>query len=528
MRKDKGTMGKISLGNLILIVIIIAAFVVVLILRFGGKGDGKEVRPVDTKKTGTKPAASALDRPISVGIVTWGGYAGGIMSNNGFEANKNCDFYRNYGIQVDIKVIDDFVQSRSAFKAGGDKGGIDIMWATVDAYALEYPALKVLNPKTIMQYDWSRGGDAIAVDSTKIKTARDLRDKTMSVAEDTPSHYFALFVLEEAGLRPGDVKWRFVNSAIDAANVFKAGQVDATVSWSPDVYIAARERQGGKILMSTREATHLIADIFVARGDFIEKYPEAVKGFVNGWLDGVDKVHNNPEPVIKLMAKGFNLPIEDSRAMLGDVHLPNYADNMAFFNPVNNPVSYDAVFSKASNLWKKMGKIDEVCQARETRDTRFLIEIANNFPDQERADPSAQFTAPATGPDQPQEELLTKQVTISFHSNSAQLDDTAKSVVRNEVAGFVATYGSCYVSIEGNTDNTGAYDLNKILSRRRAEAVRNFLIEEFQMPSNRFSVQGNAWDKPWDNRPIEESNSTAEGRAKNRRTDVVIRKAGGN
>jgi NitT/TauT family transport system substrate-binding protein len=402
------------------------------------------------------------------------------------------------------------------------------MWATVDAYALEYPALKVLNPKTIMQYDWSRGGDAIAVDSTKIKTAKDLREKTMSVAEDTPSHYFALFVLEEAGLRPGDVKWRFVNSAIDAANVFKAGRVDATVSWSPDVYIAAREREGGKILMSTREATHLIADIFVARGDFIEKYPEAVKAFVNGWLDGVDKVHNNPEHVIKLMAKGFNLSEADSEAMLGDVHLPNYADNMAFFNPVNNPVSYDAVFTKSSNLWEKLGKIDEVCQARETRNTRFLIDIANNFPDQERADPIGRASAPALESDQPQVEVMTKQVTISFGTNIANLDDNAKSVVRNEVAGFVATYGGCSVSIEGNTDNTGAYEHNKTLSRRRAEAVRNFLVEEFRMPAIRFIIKGNAWDKTWDGLSLEESNATAEGRAKNRRTDVVIRKAAGN
>jgi NitT/TauT family transport system substrate-binding protein len=516
MRKSPG---KVSVGNVILILVIVAVFAYLLITKLGDKSE-----PTTTEEPGKVSKAVGLDRPVNVGIVTWGGYAGGIMANNGFKANKNCDFYRNYGIQVDLKVIDDFVQSRSAFKAGGEKGGVDIVWATVDAYALEYPALKELNPKCIMQYDWSRGGDAIAVDSNKIKTAKDLKGKSVSVAEDTPSHYFALFVVEEAGLKPRDIQWRFVNSAIDAANVFKAGRVDATVSWSPDVYIAAKERPGGKILMSTREATNLIADIFVARGDFIEKYPEVIDKFVNGWLDGVEKVHRDPKPVIKLMAEGFNLPMEDSEAMLGDVHLPNYADNMAFFDSFN-PVGYDAIFNKSSELWRNLGKIKEVCLAKETRNTKFLLNIANSYTGQKRADPvvTAAPAKPAAGPGT---EILTKQVTINFPTGVSELDYNAQAVVRNQVAGFVATYGGCFVSIEGNTDNTGNYQFNKSLSLKRAEAVRDFLIKEFNMSSNRFEVKGNAWDKTFDGLPVRQSNATDEGRAKNRRTDIVIRSAG--
>ncbi|MBN2000214.1 ABC transporter substrate-binding protein [candidate division KSB1 bacterium] len=498
-------------GPIIVIVIILLVFGFLLWQRLGNK----------VTVTGKD---SPIDRPIQVGIVTWGGYAGGIMENNGFDATKDCDFYRDHGIQVKLNVIDDFVQSRSAFKAGGDKGGIDIVWGTVDAYALEYPALKELNPQCIMQYDWSRGGDAIAVDGTRIKEAKDLVGKSISVAEDTPSHYFALFVLEETGLKPRDVQWRFVNSAIDAANVFKAGRVDATVSWSPDVYIAARERPGGKILMSTREATNLIADIFIARGDFIDKHPEAVKRFVTGWLDGVDKVHRDPEPVIKLMAKGFNLAESDSRDMLGDVHLPNHADNMAFFDSFN-PVGYDKIFEKASKLWRVLGKINEIAQAKESRNTAFLMDAETAFRGQQRADPVAKGVLPkATGESK---DAITKQVTINFPVGSASLDYNAQTVVRNEVAQFVSTFGGCYVSIEGNTDNTGSYDLNKRLSLERATSVRDFLIEEFRMPAQRFEVKGNAWDKPWDGKPVSVSNATAEGKARNRRTDIVIRSYGG-
>jgi len=512
-KKNRWREGKISVSHVLLIFLAIAALVVIY-LRLSGNKDGTE------SKTNGKTGVN-LDRPIRVGIVTWGGYAGGVMANNGFDANQNCDFYRNYGIEVDLKVIDDFVESRSAFKAGGDKGGIDIVWGTVDAYALEYPALKLLGVKCIMQYDWSRGGDAIAVDGNIIRTAKDLKGKTIAVAEDTPSHYFALFVLSEAGLRPSDINWRFVNSAIDAANVFKAGKVDAAVSWSPDVYIAARERSGGKILMSTREATNLIADIFIARGDFIEKYPEEIERFIKGWHEGVDKVHQNPEPVIKLMAKGFNLPEDDSRAMLGDVHLPNYPDNMAFFDSFS-PIGYDAIYNNASKIWKDLGKISEIAPPKETRQTIFLTNVADNFKGQKRVDPIIEsgYVKKGTGEE---ETLIEKQVTINFVSNAAELDVNAQADVRNKIAGFVATYGGCFVSIEGNTDNTGAYQHNKVLSEQRAASVRDFLIKEFNMPADRFEIKGNAWDKPWDGLSVIESNATDSGKAKNRRTDIVIK-----
>src|SRR6266571_2072646 len=117
-----------------------------------------------------------LNRPIKVAIVLWGGYAGGIMANGGMAPNKDSVFSRDFGIQVELLQIDDFTKSRDAFRAGGDRGGVDIMWSTVDAYALEYGGLTRLNPKAIMQYDWSRGGDAIAVDAS-IKSVRHLKGK---------------------------------------------------------------------------------------------------------------------------------------------------------------------------------------------------------------------------------------------------------------------------------------------------------------------------------------------------------------
>ena len=461
---------------------------------------------------GTMAGGSRLNRPIKVAIVTWGGYAGGIVANGGFAPNRDSLFYKDLRIQVELLVIDDFEKSRDAFRAGGDKGGVDIMWSTVDAYALEYGGLTRLGPKAIMQYDWSRGGDAIAADAS-IKSVGDLKGKKLACAEATPSHYFALFVLTRGNLTKRDVDWVFTTSAVEAANVFKAGKVDASVSWSPDVYIAARERQGGHILASTREATNLIADIFVARGDFLEQHPEDARRFVAGWLKGVELASQSPDKTAALLARSFSgIGLEDAKGMLQDVKLPNYAENRAFFDPKASLVNYNTIYKTAQGIWRKIGKIKEVHEPYQTVDIRFLEAAAEFFPQAREAEPEFQFTAPPRAAAAP---ILTKTVSVYFPTGSATLDENAKAVLDIQVVELAATFGNAYMRIAGNTDNVGGRESNVRLSKARAEAVAQYLVSR-GFDRNKFEVGGHGPDKPV------ASNATEEGRAKNRRTDFEV------
>jgi NitT/TauT family transport system substrate-binding protein len=461
------------------------------------------------------PAGGArLNRPLRVAIVLWGGYAGGIMANGGMMPNRESVFSKDFGIQVELLQIDDFVKSRDAFRAGGDKGGVDIMWSTVDAYALEYGGLSKLDPKAILQYDWSRGGDAIAVDSS-IQSVADLRGKKLACAQETPSHYFALYTLSQGGLSNRDVNWVFTDSAVEAANVFKAGRVEAAVSWSPDVYVAARERQGGHILASTKEASNLIADIFVARGDLVDRYPEDVRRFVGGWLRGVDMVQKNPERAAVLLQKsltGVN-SIEDARAMLEDVKLPDYAENKGFFDPQGSLVNYFTIYQTAQGIWRKIGKIKDVYPPQQTVDTRFMDAAAEWFPQSsQQARPEFEFKVPPRAAAAP---ILTKTVSIYFPSGSASLDENAKAVLDTQVVDLAATFGSAYMRIAGNTDNVGTRETNVRLSRARADAVTRYLVSK-GFDRNKFEVVGNGPDKPV------ASNDSDEGRARNRRTDFEV------
>ena len=73
------------------------------------------------------------------------------------------------------------------------------------------------------------------------------------------------------------------------------------------------------------------------------------------------------------------------------------------------------------------------------------------------------------------------------------------------------------ISIEGHTDNQGESDYNKVLSTERAMAVKDYLIEVGINESRLFS-RGFG-----ENKPIE-TNNTEQGRAKNRRVEVIILK----
>jgi outer membrane protein OmpA-like peptidoglycan-associated protein len=71
------------------------------------------------------------------------------------------------------------------------------------------------------------------------------------------------------------------------------------------------------------------------------------------------------------------------------------------------------------------------------------------------------------------------------------------------------------VIVEGHTDDIGTHEYNQELSDARAKTVADAL-EERGVPPSRITTKGFAYDRPV------ASNDTAEGQAKNRRTEIVI------
>ncbi len=457
---------------------------------------------------------------IKVGVVTWGGYAGGQYFNKGFKANTRSRFYQDYGFQVEFKVLDDFEASRNAFRADE----VNLLWATIDAFPTEVNGLKDFDPVVVWQADWSRGGDAIVARRGITKVA-DLKGKKVAVAEMTPSHSFLIWLLDAGGLSAREVQIVPQASAIDAAEVFKSGRVDAAVVWSPDDILCVKAVPGSRILESTRSATNIIADVFVAKRTWADRNQKRLQQLYEGWMTGAAEINTNPRvrrEAAEILAREFTatgtaLTPDEAEEMIGNVRLTTHGDNKNFFGLSNQykGVTGNDLYARMSDIYSDLGYIEGsvpnwrlIAYPGLVNNTSLTSEI--HFPEQQKT-----FSA-ATEADKTKEAVATKRVSINFRTGEYQLDENAKYIIDREFVNIAKAFGSTRIRIEGNTDNTGSRATNKRLSEQRAQAVANYLANEHAMPRNRFIVVGNGPDKPV------ASNGTADGRAQNRRTDFEL------
>ncbi|MDF2152360.1 OmpA family protein [Vibrio sp. CAU 1672] len=110
--------------------------------------------------------------------------------------------------------------------------------------------------------------------------------------------------------------------------------------------------------------------------------------------------------------------------------------------------------------------------------------------------------------------LLRMENGIGFSSSSYQLDAGIHNTLRG-VARILVEYPDTSLVIDGYTDSTGSESYNQTLSERRAESVRQFLISQ-NVAAGRAIARGNGERYPLC------TNSTAEGRACNRRVEIQI------
>lgn len=71
------------------------------------------------------------------------------------------------------------------------------------------------------------------------------------------------------------------------------------------------------------------------------------------------------------------------------------------------------------------------------------------------------------------------------------LDNDARALIDREFVPIAKQFNNARVRIEGNTDNTGNRAYNESLSSRRAQAVANYLINDYGFDPNRFIIVGN-------------------------------------
>ena len=465
----------------------------------------------------------------------WIGWMPIIAANHGTKPNTDSIFYKKYGFKVEMVLMDDPVAARDAYAAGK----MHTVWGTVDMMALFAPELikdSRTAPRVFQQIDWSAGGDGIVV-RNQIKSVKDLKDKTIVCAQNSPSEYFITTLLMSAGLKISDVRMKYTSTAFEAAAAFVADKsIDACVSWSPDIYKISERIAGTRILTSTAEANKLIADVYAFRADFCRDHPDIVKNFVAGVFEGIDYVKENTDQVAQWMADAFAMKPEDIKGMMNDAHTTNFAENVQFFLNKSNPTNFERTWKNSCIVYRELGRIDAPVAFDQVVDFSVIKELQEAGTFAKQLDQSVvTFTPQDYRKIKAEAPILTQTIRINFYPNSANPYEPARDLLENIIKGklydpsvgatvervgnLAGQFGRCAIIISGHTDSSmkgiAPYAAVKQLSLDRAEAVKAALIEKFKFDPNKFVVDGNAWDKPAD--PSDPYNQ-----ALNRRVEVSV------
>jgi len=299
---------------------------------------------------------------------------------------------------------------------------------------------------------------------------------------------------------------------IEPATLFAQQKVAAAVAWDPDMSDAVAKRPGSRKIYDTKVANRLIADILVVSDSFAAKNPETLSKLLEGWLEGVQFINQQPSRAHTLIGtiKDFNIPADLAKTMLDGVRLADYADNKNFFGTRGADSDYQNVMKMATEMYRELRLVKGSPDLEASVDRRYVDAMSDKF--------SSKSTETAVEYQQPGKSatpFATQRRAIYFETGSATITADSRAVV-DEIGGFMRAYENTVVDVDGNTDSVGARDMNLGLSRQRADSVRKYLLQKYGFPPERLRTSGNGPDKPV------ATNDSPEGREQNRRTDIKI------
>ncbi len=114
-------------------------------------------------------------------------------------------------------------------------------------------------------------------------------------------------------------------------------------------------------------------------------------------------------------------------------------------------------------------------------------------------------------------EVTINEAQGGFELGRAELPDAARARVDQLIAQLQADPQNVYFEIEGHTDSTGSERRNMQLGMQRADSVKLYLYDQYNVPLHRMSVLSFGEERPT------APNDTADGRAQNRRVVIRVR-----
>ncbi len=477
-------------------------------------GGGNSVLSALGVGNSSKGQLGSANNPLTVSLVSFHGYAPGLVANGDSLTTQAGSIYAQQGINVKFVIQDDVPTLTTIFEAKTAQ----CAWRTSDFWAQEQPNLRngKLDAKAVMVVDNTRGADAIISKDPTINSVEDLAGKTVALLEFTPSHGMMIDALDNSSLtgkKKASVKILKINADEGTGGVraaYEAGKVDAAALWDPDLSLALRS--GGKVIYSTKTATNLIFDIMVCDTRVLKDAAgaEAIQKFVTGWMEGVTASKANPDRAVNALVKSEELfdalAKKEGKAFIkglfSNLAWTGLADNVRILG-MSEPGAtnhYERVYQQFDGVYRKAGALanpnSPVIKPSDSFDYRFIQALVANDRQAvvQAAVPVDNFSE--SGRARATRVSVTKPVSVQFETGSATLSKMGKSTIDSDIVPMAQNNGAAYLEISGNTDSTGDRKMNQRLSLDRARVVADYLMQQWDVPAARLKIAGNGPDKP--------------------------------
>lgn len=501
------------------------------------------------------PLADIITTPVGeiqasaftqVPLITWGGDEATILANGNSVQTAPGSIFARKKLKLRLKRTDVFTEQVEAYLRGESpylRGTLGMLNMAMEVMNKD-PRTK---PVVIYQLTWSSGGDCLVV-KDGIKSAKDLRGKTIALQAYGPHVYYLSKVLNDAGLTLRDVNIKWVNDLTGTANspldAFYTQEVDAALMIIPDGLVltsngavgtgAEGSVKGARILLSTKTANRIISDVYAVRSDYFSSHRQEVEDFVHGLMLGEEELRkrsrekgSRPQPYTETLTAAAQIlldsrdAIADAEALLADCEYAGFGGNIRFFTDPNYPRNLETLSSQIQSALINLNLLSRKYSLSAAQfDYNGFKEGLTNISDVvvpkfDTAQVSNVIQRKQQQDTLNEGELFSFEVFFQPNQNNFSADMYTQAFDR--VIDLASTYGGAIITVEGHSDPLGylkakkrgdsSMVLKKIkqsaknLSLSRANAVRSSLIQYASgrgiiMDETQFAVVGHGIMKP--------------------------------
>ncbi|HPQ53442.1 MAG TPA: hypothetical protein PK253_09340 [Spirochaetota bacterium] len=458
-------------GKLVLVSLIAAAVLAVLAAGDVVSCNDNRIMPI-FQGSDLEGEKWSNERPLRVAIYPGGGFAAGILENNGLTASRESKFYKNHKLLVDFIIVE---ESEECMKLLAEKK-IDVVWGDLQHFSCLYARYRSINPVAFMQYSWSAGEHAVI--TKNISSIRGLKGKKALCVEKGVSHFLALYVLRCNDIATSEITWKFTYTDSDANSLFsREGYSMRAVSR----LINADSK--GTVLVSTRQADRLIPGVFIAREQDLHVNTPYLLNFFKGWMEGVHDLREKREPAETLLASSYKVSPEKAKMMLDYVYPVDTIENMEFFGLKGVTLNgFSELYDLAEDIWINAGFKIGHGFSNFAKDTCIITSaVSDTSITKSGTGPAVKYTLSNTDNLKP----LCSGTVIDFDKDSLNFSFSMKNRLKD-----FAMEGARFSSLPIRIDADSSYPGEPINAYRWTVRIRNILevLAEFGIDRNRCYV----------------------------------------